>query len=79
MLKRKQTVKIKITLIKIKPKKVIIKIKAKPIYKRWWFWTAIGALVAGGATALGVTLGIREEARALSGNIVRHDGLTYRW
>jgi hypothetical protein len=25
-----------------------------PIYKRWWFWTVIGVVVAGGATAAGV-------------------------
>jgi hypothetical protein len=24
---------------------------ARPFYKRWWFWTAVGAVVAGGVTA----------------------------
>ena len=23
--------------------------KATPVYKRWWFWTAVGVVVAGGA------------------------------
>lgn len=27
-----------------------------PVYARWWFWTAIGVVVAGGATALVVGL-----------------------
>lgn len=81
VLKPKQTVVLRITLIKIKPKviKKIIKIKAKPIYKRWWFWTAVGVLVAGGATALGVTLGIQDKARDLSGVPLRHDSLGLRW
>ena len=70
-----------ITLIKIKPKviKKIIKIRAKPIYKRWWFWTAVGVLVAGGATALGVTFGIQDKARDLTGVPLRHDNLGLRW
>ena len=28
----------------------------KPLYKRWWFWTALGVIVAGGASALTVGL-----------------------
>jgi hypothetical protein len=30
---------------------------ATPIYKKWWFWTIIGVVVAGGAVgaAVGVT------------------------
>ncbi len=81
VLKPKQTMKLPITLIKIKPKviKKVIKIKATPIYKRWWFWTAIGALVAGGVTALGVTLGIQDNPRDLSGTTLRHDSLRLRW
>ena len=31
----------------------------KPLVKRWWFWTAIGAAAAGTAVALGVGLGTR--------------------
>ncbi|MFH2007889.1 MAG: hypothetical protein ABI333_15000 [bacterium] len=81
MLKRKQSLVVEILLIKIKPKIIrkVITIRAKPIYKRWWFWTTIGALVAGGATAAGVVLGTRERPRELSGTLLRHDGLTYRW
>ena len=26
----------------------------KPLYKRWWFWTALGVIVAGGASAVAV-------------------------
>jgi hypothetical protein len=28
----------------------------KPLVKRWWFWTGVGVLAAGGAVALGVAL-----------------------
>ena len=28
----------------------------RPVYKRWWFWTGVGALVAGGIIT-GVVLG----------------------
>jgi hypothetical protein len=72
---------IKIKLIKIKPK-VIKKtkvIKSPPIYKRWWFWTAIGALVAGGATGLGIGLGMREEKRELKGTPINQDAIGVRW
>jgi hypothetical protein len=27
---------------------------ARPVYRRWWFWTAIGAAVAGGAAAAAI-------------------------
>lgn len=27
-------------------------VKARPLYKRWWFWTAIGVIAAGTATAV---------------------------
>jgi len=80
-LKPKQTLALRITLIKIKPRVIrkIIKIRATPIYKRWWFWTAVGVLVAGGATALGVTLGIQDRPRELTGVPLRHDSLGLRW
>jgi hypothetical protein len=26
----------------------------EPVYKKWWFWTAVGVVVVGGATAIGV-------------------------
>lgn len=29
---------------------------SKPIYKQWWLWTVVGAVVVGGATAAGVLL-----------------------
>lgn len=28
----------------------------RPLYKRWWFWTALGLTIAGGAVGLGVGL-----------------------
>jgi hypothetical protein len=31
----------------------------KPIYKQWWFWTAIGGVAAGGALAVGLGVGLR--------------------
>ncbi len=30
--------------------------KKKPLYKQWWLWTAVGAVVVGGAVAAGVLL-----------------------
>jgi tetratricopeptide (TPR) repeat protein len=33
--------------------------RAKPFYKRWWFWTIIGAAVSAG-TGVGIYLGTRE-------------------
>lgn len=33
--------------------------ESKPLYKRWWFWTALGVIVAGGASALAVGLATR--------------------
>lgn len=33
----------------------------KPFYRRWWFWTAVGVVVVGGAAvAIGVALGSQE-------------------
>ena len=47
-----------ITLKKVPPKKVIKRprpkkpvVVATPIYKKWYFWTIIGAVAVGGATA----------------------------
>lgn len=31
--------------------------RARPFYKRWWFWTAVGAVVVGGVTATAIVLG----------------------
>lgn len=33
--------------------------ESQPLYKRWWFWTAVGVIVAGGASALAVGLATR--------------------
>ena len=35
--------------------------ETKPIYKQWWFWTAVGAVVAGGVTGLVVGLTMEDE------------------
>lgn len=34
----------------------------KPVYKRWWFWTIGGVIVAGAAVGLGVGLGMQKSA-----------------
>lgn len=46
--------------------------RSRPIYKRWWFWTAIGAVVVGGAVTTGVLVS-REAAPEgnLSPGIIR--------
>jgi hypothetical protein len=31
-----------------------VAIQAAPIYRKWWFWTIIGAAVVGAATAAAV-------------------------
>ena len=31
-------------------------VKGTPFYKTWWFWTVVGVVVAGGATATAVAL-----------------------
>jgi hypothetical protein len=28
-----------------------------PVYKKWWLWTIVGAVVVGGAVTAGVLLG----------------------
>jgi hypothetical protein len=72
---------VRIKLVKIKPKvvKKVVTIRETPIYKRWWFWTVIGTVVAGGAAGLGAWLSLREVPRDITGTPVRHDGLTVRW
>lgn len=78
---RGQSAEVTITLVKIKPKVIrkVITIRSTPIYKRWWFWTVIGTVVAGGAAGLGAWLSLREVPRDLTGTRVGHDGLTLRW
>ena len=52
----KQPVKIELAVKPI-PRKVVKRpvktptVAPTPIYKKWWFWTGIGVVVAGGATA----------------------------
>lgn len=35
--------------------------ETKPIYKQWWFWTAVGAVVTGGVVGLVVGLSVEED------------------
>jgi hypothetical protein len=35
--------------------------ESKPIYKQWWFWTAVGAVVTGGVVGLVVGLSVEED------------------
>ena len=42
--------------------------QAKPFYKKWWFWTIVGAVVAG-ATATTVVLTQPEDVPAVSGTM----------
>lgn len=78
---RGKSATVRFRLLKIKPKviKKVIKVPATPIYKRWWFWTTIGAVVAGGAAGLGAWLSLQEHPRDVTGTTLRHDGLTLRW
>lgn len=51
-----------------------VAVKQTPLYKRWWFWTAIGVVVAGGASALAVGLTLRQpscpDGHTCTGNLV---------
>jgi tetratricopeptide (TPR) repeat protein len=40
-----------------------------PIYKRWWFWTAIGAVVVGTGVGLGAYYGTREPSYVKEGGL----------
>jgi hypothetical protein len=33
----------------------------RPLYRKWWFWTAIGAVVAGGVVAAVIVSGQKHE------------------
>lgn len=35
-----------------------------PVYKKWWFWTAVGVVAVGGATAAGVAAANNPSGRA---------------
>jgi hypothetical protein len=41
--------------------------EARPVWKRWWFWTAAGAVLAAGVTTLALTLGSSTEASCPAG------------
>jgi len=73
-----QTQTVRITMLKIKTKTRIIIRPSKPVWKRWWFWTAIGVVVAG-STGLAVGLTVSSTERPLRGIPVNHDSLTVRW
>ncbi len=51
-----------------------VAVQQTPLYKKWWFWTAIGVVVAGGASALAVGLTLREpscpDGNTCTGNLV---------
>mgnify|MGYP001298737643 CR=1 FL=1 len=76
-----KTFDVQVLLVKIKPKVIqkVITIRATPIYKRWWFWTVVGAVVAGGTAGLSAYLSTREIARDPSGERINLDGLNLRW
>lgn len=76
---RGESAEVAIILLRIKPKVVKVTVRATPVYKRWWFWTVIGAVVAGGTAGLSAYLSLREVPRDLTGTAVNHDGLTLRW
>jgi len=40
-----------------------------PFYKRWWFWTAIGAVVVGTGVGLGAYYGTREPSYVKEGGL----------
>ncbi|MDY0001755.1 MAG: hypothetical protein RBU30_10700 [Polyangia bacterium] len=75
-----QSLDLRIKLIRVEPKVIrqVKVIKDPPVYHKWWFWTAIGALVAGGASALGVVYGTRDNPRDPTGILLFHDNLTRR-
>lgn len=47
----------------------------KPLYKRWWFWTALGVIVAGGASA--VAVGVLTRSPSCPGGHVCTGSITY--
>jgi hypothetical protein len=44
-----------------KKEEEVVVAESKPIYKQWWFWTAVGAVVTGGVVGLVVGLTVEEE------------------
>jgi hypothetical protein len=47
---------------------------ARPIYKKWWFWTIIGGVVVAGATT-GIVLGARGKSPEWSAELAPRGGL----
>lgn len=37
-------------------------VERRSVARQWWFWTVVGAVVVGSGLAVGLTLGLREEA-----------------
>jgi hypothetical protein len=70
---------VKVTLLKIQPKVITVRVHGKPIYRRWWFWTVVGVAVAGTAAGLLAKYGITYKPRDLVGTPVNSDGFAVRW
>lgn len=51
--------------------------RSRPIYKKWWFWTIVGAAVVGGGVAAGVVVGTRD-TRVPTGPVVDYSSLQLR-
>ena len=56
---------VKVVLLEAIKPKVVVKVKVKikhapPIWKKWWLWTAVGAVASGTALALGLWYGRKE-------------------
>jgi hypothetical protein len=43
--------------------------QATPVYKKWWLWTLVGAVVVGGVTA-GAVLGTQQNVPSSNSTIV---------
>ncbi len=70
--------KVAVTLLKIKPKVVKIKVEV-PYWKKWWFWTTVGVLAAGAATGAGLGYVYGRPKRELTGTPINQDSLGVRW
>jgi hypothetical protein len=53
-----------------------------PLYKKWWLWTIVGVVVAGGVVA-GAVVGTQKPAAWSTGSDIgpgsKATGLTVRW
>ncbi len=75
---RTQFRSIQITMIRIRVKTKVVVRSGTPVWKRWWFWTAIGVVVAG-TTGMVVGFTTQPNERQLKGIPVVHDALNVRW